>query len=62
MFGGICSGRPKRPPTITFAPGASRWMTRPAIRIRTAKRFGSGSASKVTMFSSFQISQRPIGT
>ena len=35
--------------------------SRPEMRIRVAKAAGSGRSAKVTMFSSFQISQRRIG-
>ena len=61
MFGGICSGRPKRPPRITFDPGSTRCRTCPEARISFAKPSGS-ALPKVTMFGSFQISQLRIGS
>ena len=61
MLGGTCSGRPKRPPTITLDPGSARCSTRPERRISRANWRGSGRWEKVTMFCSFQISQRRIG-
>ena len=45
-MGGTCSGRPKRPPRITLAPGSARCRTRPEIRISFAKSAGSGSVGE----------------
>ena len=43
-MGGTCSGRPKRPPTITLAPGLTLCRTCPEIRIRVAN--GTGRAGR----------------
>ena len=61
MLGGVCSGRPKRPPTIALEPGSASCRTRPESRISLANLAGSGLWEKVTRFSSFQISQLRIG-
>ena len=61
MLGGTCSGRPKRPPRITFDPGSIRCRTCPEARSSFAKPAGS-ALPKVTMFCSFQISQQRIGS
>ena len=60
-MGGICSGRPKRPPISTFDSGsvAVQGAAGDADQLRVFDRFGF--VGELTMFSSFQISQWVIG-
>ena len=46
---------------MTLAPGSARCRTRPDIRSSFVYARGLGATVKVTMFSSFQISQFRIG-